>query len=74
MDPDLFFVIGIILGLLSIPSLLTAFSESRAPRMGAIMALVAGVLVVIAMQNKAGGYTFAEMPDVFFNVIGRYIR
>ncbi len=74
MDPDLFLVIGLIVGVLSIPSLLSAFSESRTPRAGAIMVLIAGVLLVLAFQNKAGGYTIAEIPDVFFKVIGRYTR
>lgn len=74
MDPDLLFVIGIVIGLLCIPSLLTAFSDGRAPRMGAIMALLAGFLLVVAIENKAGGYSVAEIPDVFFNVVGRYTR
>jgi hypothetical protein len=74
MDPDLFLVIGLIVGVLSVPSMLSAFSESRAPRAGAILVLIAGVLLVLAFQNKPGGYTVAEIPDVFFHVIGRYIR
>jgi uncharacterized membrane protein YjjP (DUF1212 family) len=74
MDPDLFLVIGLIVGVLSIPSLLSAFSESRTPRAGAIMVLIAGVLLVLAVQNKADGYTIDEIPQVFFKVIGRYTR
>ena len=74
MDPDLFLVIGIVVGVLAIPSVLSAFSESRAPRAGGILVLIAGVLVVLAVQNKGGGYTIAEIPQVFYNVIGRYIR
>lgn len=74
MDPDLYLVIGIVVGVLSIPSLLTAFVESRAPRVGSIMALAAGLLVVIAVQNKPSGYTMTEIPEVFWHVIGRYIR
>ena len=72
MDPDLFLVIGLIVGVLAIPSLLSAFSENRTPRAGAIMVLIAGVLLVLAFQNKAGGYTIAEIPQVFFKDIGRY--
>ncbi len=73
MDPDLFLVIGLIIGVLTIPSLLSAFSENRTPRAAAIMVLIAGVLLVLAFQNKAGGYTIAEIPQLFFKVIGRYI-
>lgn len=71
MDPDLFLVIGIIIGVLAIPSLLSAYAESRAPRMGAIFVLISGVLIVLAVKNKAGGYEIAQLPDVFFRVIGR---
>lgn len=72
MDTDLFLVIGIILVALAIPSLLAAFSESRPPRAGAIMILVGGVLIVVALTQHRAGYTFAEIPDVFYRVIGRY--
>jgi hypothetical protein len=74
MDPDLFLVIGLVLAVLTIPSLLSAYSESRAPRAASVVVLVAGVLIVIALTNKAGGYTIAEIPDVIFRVIGRYLN
>lgn len=74
MDPDLLLVVGLVIGILALPSLLAAFSESRAPRAGAILVLISGVLIVLAVQNKGGGYTIAEIPDVFYKVIGRYLR
>jgi hypothetical protein len=74
MDPDLLLVIGIFMGVLAIPSMLSAFSESRAPRLGSIMVLIAGVLLVVALQNKPGGYTISQIPDVFFKVVGRYVN
>lgn len=74
MDPDLFLVIGLLLAVMTIPSLLSAYSESRAPRAASIVVLIAGVLIVIALTNKAGGYTIAEIPDVIFRVIGRYLN
>lgn len=74
MDPDLFLVIGLFLAVLTIPSLLSAFSESRAPRAASIVVLVAGVLIVVALTNKPGGYTIGEIPDVIFRVIGRYVN
>ncbi|MFN3822694.1 MAG: hypothetical protein ACK4RN_01830 [Pseudorhodobacter sp.] len=74
MDPDLLLVIGLVLGVLTIPSLLSAYSESRPPRTAAVVALIAGVLIVVALTNKAGGYTIAEIPDVIFRVIGRYLN
>jgi len=63
LDPDLLLVIGIVLGLLSIPSLLSAFSESRTPRTGAILVLAAGVLIAVALSRNSAGYSFADIPD-----------
>ena len=74
MDTDLFLVIGIIVCALAIPSLLSAWVEGRVPRAGSIMILIGGVLVVVALNQRVRGYTFAEIPDVFFSVIGRYLN
>ena len=74
MDTDLILVIGIVLVALAIPALLAAFSESRPPRAGAIMVLIGGVMVVVALSQNPGGYTFAEVPGLFITVIGRYLN
>ena len=74
MDTDLFLVIGIILMGLAIPSLLAAFTESRAPRGGAILILIGGVLIVVALSQNTPTYTFAEIPDVFLRVISRFVN
>jgi hypothetical protein len=66
MDHDLILVIGIVLCALSIPSLLSAYVEGRAPRSGSIL--------VFALTQNARGYSFAEVPGVFFSVIGRYLN
>ena len=73
-DPDLIFVIGLIVGLLAIPALLSAFSESRPPRAASIMVMIAAGLVVVAVLQKPGGYTVGEAPDVFFSVVGRMVN
>jgi hypothetical protein len=74
MDTDLILVIGIVLCALSIPSLLSAYVEGRAPRAGAIMVFIGGVMVVVALTQHSRGYSFEEIPDLFFRVIGRYIN
>lgn len=74
MDTDLMLVIGLAICLLAIPTLLSAFSDSRPPRAGAIMVLIGGVLLVLALTQKPSGYTFAEVPDVIFRVIGRFLH
>ena len=64
-------VIGIILGVLSIPSMLNAYSDRRAPRFASIVVLIAGVLIFLAVNQRAAGYTPAELPDVFKRVFQR---
>ncbi|WP_225026371.1 hypothetical protein [Xinfangfangia pollutisoli] len=73
MDPDLFLTIGIVLAVLSLPSLLSAWTDGRAPRMGAVMLIVAGALVVAALTQKPGGYGWGDVPRVMLQVLGRYI-
>ncbi|MEH6648104.1 hypothetical protein [Sulfitobacter sp.] len=73
MDTDLALVIGIILAALSVPSILSALSDKRAPRASAITILIAGGLILFAIQGKPGGYSLSEVPDIFVGVIARYM-
>ncbi len=74
MDPDAMFVVGTVLLALSIPSILSAISDSRPPRAAAIILLIGGVLVAVALSQKPGGVALAEIPNIFFRVIGRFIN
>jgi hypothetical protein len=74
MDNDLILVIGIVIGALAIPSLIGAFSESRPPRAAAILFLIAGTLIVVALTRNPIGYSVSGIPDVFVRVIGRYLN
>lgn len=74
MQNDLFLVIGIILAALALPSIVGAFSESRAPRAAAIMLMIGGGLIAVAVTQQPGGYAFADIPDAFVRVIGHYLR
>lgn len=73
MDSDLFLVMGIVIFALAIPSLLSSWVEGRVPRVGSVVVLVAGALVVTALSRQPGGYSFSELPDVFLRVLGRYL-
>ena len=73
MDPDLAMVIGMILAVFSVPSIISAFSEGRAPRVAAFTIIAGGALMVWAMQEKPGGYKLEELPDTMVKVIARYL-
>lgn len=74
MDTDLMLVTGIILLVMSIPSMLSAFTESRVPRLAILVLVVAGVLIFMAINDRSGGYTFPELPQVFARVFGRLVN
>jgi hypothetical protein len=73
MDADLVLTVGLVLMVLSVPSLLSAWAESRAPRMGAIMAIAALAMIIAALYGKPGGYAFNEVPGVVIGVAARFL-
>lgn len=74
MSNDQILVIGIIICALAFPSLLAAYSEDRPPRAGAIMVLIGGALLAIALTQKPGGYKFAQIPTIFVQVIADVVN
>jgi uncharacterized membrane protein YccC len=73
VDTDLSLIIGIVIAALAVPSVLSALSDKRAPRASAITILIAGGLIVFAIQGKPGGYRLDQLPDVFFGVVARFM-
>ncbi len=73
MDTDLVFILGLIIGVLSIPSMLSAYSEGRSPRVPAVVLVLAAGLVAYAVNQRPEGYDIADIPDVFMRVVSRYI-
>ncbi len=74
MQADIYLVIGLIISAFSLPPIVGAFSEGRAPRAAAIMILIGGSLVILGISEKPGGYTFSEVPKAFVNVVGFVMR
>ena len=71
MDTDLYLTVGIILGLLTLPSLLNAWTEGRPPRVGAILLIVSVILISVALTQRPSGYSFGEIPKAMLKVFGR---
>ena len=74
MTNVLYLVIGVVVLALSIPYILGAFIDHRAPRTPAIMLLIGGGLVVLAVTQQPGGYAIQDVPDAFVRVIGSFLR
>ncbi|MEP4951318.1 MAG: hypothetical protein ABJU46_10100 [Paracoccaceae bacterium] len=66
-------VIGLILAGLAVPSMLSAFSDKRAPRASALTILIAGGLLLFAIKTQPGGYTLQDIPNAFVRVIGQIL-
>lgn len=73
MDPDLTLTLGVIVGVLSIPSILSAITDGRAPRASALTILIAGGLILYAAASKPGGYRIEQIPDVLMGVVARFV-
>ncbi len=73
MDPDLALSLGLVVGAFSVPSILSALSDKRAPRASAVTILIGGALILYASQSKPNGYALEEIPDVFVKVAARYL-
>ncbi len=63
------FVLGVVIGGLSIPAVISAFSQGNPPRLAMILVMVGGGLVVAAMAQNPNGYSFENAPRVFRDVI-----
>lgn len=73
MNSDLLLVIGLILGVFSVPSIISSLSDGRAPRVAAFTLIAAGSLVVYAIQTRPGGYELQDIPAAFMRVLAMFI-
>ena len=73
LDSDLALVLGVVIALLSIPSILSAMTDGRAPRASAVTILIAGALIIFAVKTHPGGYQISDVPHAFVTVVARYM-
>jgi len=71
LDSDLALVVGFFFGGLGAVSLISAFSDGRRPATASLLLATSAGFVVFAIWSRSERYRLEEMPDVFFNVIGR---
>jgi hypothetical protein len=74
VDTDLILTLGIVLMILALPSLLSAWVEGVTPRVGAVM-LIAGLgMIIAAVVYSPAGYPINEVPGVMVGVVARMIN
>ena len=69
MAADYFLVFGLVILALSIPSIIGAFSADRSLRPAVMLIVVGAALIAWAASQKPGGYSAADIPQVFQRVI-----
>ena len=65
---DLIMVLGVIVLGLAFPAAVGAFSRGAPPRAAMLALFAGGVMMLYANSARPGGYTAAEMPQVFVRV------
>ncbi|MFT6022033.1 MAG: hypothetical protein ACI9PY_000138 [Ascidiaceihabitans sp.] len=73
MSPDIAMVVGLVIAGFSIPSAMSALSDSRAPRASAVTILIAGGLIIYAIRTRPGGYSLEDLPEAFVRVVAQFI-
>lgn len=74
MQSDLSLVVGLVLAVFAVPSIVSSLSDGRAPRVAIITVLVAGGLVLYALQSNPGGYALTDVPEAFVRVVAQIIN
>lgn len=74
MNGDYYLVAGVIAGVLAAPALLSAFAESRPPRAAAVLVLLCGGLLTMAVVNNPTGYAVNDVPQAFVRVFGEILQ
>ena len=66
---DLIMVLGVCIFGLSFPSMVGAFSRGAPPRAAITAIVIGGLMMLYANSSRPGGYTAAEMPQLFMSVV-----
>ncbi|WP_299348491.1 hypothetical protein [uncultured Shimia sp.] len=74
MQPDYLLTIGLVLGLFSIPAMLSAYADQRAPRASMASFILAAAIIAFAYVRHPGGYELADVPNVVVAVIADILK
>ena len=66
---DLILCLGVVILALAFPTAVGAFSRGAPPRAAMLALFAGGCMIVYANASRPGGYTVAELPDLFVKVL-----
>ena len=67
-------VVGIVLAVFSVVAVLTALIEGRRPRVAAIMVLIAGGILALAVMQSDHGLRWEDIPNAFVAVVAAILK
>lgn len=71
-NQDLYLVLGIIITGFSIPSILGAMADRKAPRVATVTVVIGLGLVLLAVSQQS--YTLHGIPEAFIRVVAHFVR
>lgn len=74
MNTDYLLTTGLVVGLFSIPAMLSAYADLRPPRMSMAAFILSVATMAFAYANHPGGYVMSDVPNVVVSVIADIIR
>jgi hypothetical protein len=72
-DADGILVVGLVLLVLSIPSIVAAYADRYIPRLSVLLCLLGVLAVGWAYCASPTGYGLADIPTVLVHVIARFL-
>ena len=66
---DLIMVLGVTVLGLSFPAMVGAFSRGAPPRAAMLALFAGGIMILYANSSRPGGYSVAEIPQLFIKVM-----
>lgn len=66
-------VFGIVIGVLSIPAILSSLLDGSAPRVASFAVVISGAMIIYAISNTPGGYSIDQLPEIFTRVVASFL-
>ena len=74
MTTDYLMTVGMVIGLFSIPAMLSAYADDRFPRGPMAAFILSATIIAIAWMMNPTAYSVAELPNVVVRVIADILK
>ncbi len=71
---DILLVVGSVLAVFSVVAVLTALVEGRRPRVAAIMVLISGGILALAVMQADRPLRWEDVPNAFVSVVAAILK